>query len=166
MKRFLAIFPYLDDVQEAYHSLKEQGFKIERFFSPVPVPEIEDDLIPKPSPIRWIVLFGSLTGISLALLLTIGTSVAWPLVVGGKPIISVPPFVVITFELMVLIGSIANLLGLFGLSRLPKRVNEPAYDPRFSDDRFGLLVQVPPDRELVAREILETSHAEEIHEVA
>jgi len=166
MKRLLAVFQYLDDAQRAYQELKSREIGIERFFSPVPVPEIEDELIPKASPIRWIVLFGSLAGISLALLLTIGTSVAWPLVVGGKPIISVPPFVVITFELMVLVGSLANLLGLIGLSRLPRRTYEKAYDPRFSNDRFGILVKVPSDQEAVVREIFETTQAEEIHEVA
>ncbi len=44
--------------------------------------------------------------------LTVGTSLAWPLVTGGKPIVSVPPFVIVIFEVSVLVGSLTNLLAV------------------------------------------------------
>jgi hypothetical protein len=52
---------------------------------------------------------GALVGLLSGVALTVGTSLAWPLVTGGKPIVSVPPFVIVTFELTVLIGSLTNL---------------------------------------------------------
>lgn len=166
MKVLLGVFGYLDDAKKAYHTLKEKGYIIDRFYSPVPVPDIETDMMPKPSNIRWIVLFGSLLGIAIALALTIGTSVAWPLVVGGKPIISLPPFIVITFELMVLFGSIINLLGMFGLARLPKFNYEKGYLPEFSDNKFGILIKVPEGKVSEVKTIMEEAFSEEIHEVS
>ncbi len=165
MKSVLGVFQYIDDAKKAYYLLKERGYTIERFYSPVPVPEIESDMIPKPSNIRWIVLFGALLGISIAIALTVGTSVAWPLIVGGKPVISVPPFIVITFELMVLFGSIINLLGMVGLARLPKFNYNKGYLPQFSDDRFGILIKVPQNMVQEVKSIMETAQVEEIHEV-
>lgn len=165
MKSILGVFQYLDDAKRAFYTLKEKGYIIERFYSPVPVPDIETDMLPGVSNVRWIVLFGSLLGIAVALLLTIGTSVAWPLIVGGKPIISVPPFIIIAFELMVLIGSIINLLGMLGLARLPKLNYNKGYLPEFSNDRFGILIKVPEGNIKEVKTILEDSLAERIHEV-
>ena len=44
--------------------------------------------------------------------LTAGTSLAWPLVTGGKPIVSIPAFVIVTFEVAVLVGSLVNLVAV------------------------------------------------------
>ena len=165
MKGLLAVFRYVDDLERALRGLRDAGIQNLQLYSPVPLPEIEDTLIPRPSHVRWFTLSGALAGITLALVLTIGTSLAWPLVVGGKPIISVPPFLIITFELMVLIGSLANLAGLFATGKLPRRFPWDPYDPRFSDDRFGLLVRGSTQELEKARSIFQEAQAEEIHEV-
>src|SRR5258706_3717035 len=36
----------------------------------------------------------------------------WPLVVGGKPIGSIPPYVVIMFEMTILFGALSTILGI------------------------------------------------------
>ena len=46
--------------------------------------------LPK-SPIRVCVLAGGIIGVLSGFALTIGTSLTWPHVAGGKPIISIPP---------------------------------------------------------------------------
>ena len=35
----------------------------------------------------------------------------WPLLVGGKPIGSIPPYVVIIFELTILLGALSTVAG-------------------------------------------------------
>ena len=67
----------------------------------------------------------------------------WGLIVGrqaarGAPVI--PPFVVIAFELTILFGGIATLIGMVTLGRLPRFRPIAAYDPRFTNDRFGVAV--------------------------
>ena len=73
-----------------------------------------------------------------------------------------PPYVVIMFELMILFGGIATLIGMVTLGRLPQFKTSPAYDPRFTHDRFGVAVHCPPERGASVREILRTAGAEEI----
>jgi hypothetical protein len=61
---------------------------------------------------------------------------------GGKPLVSVPPFIVITFEGTILWGSLFTFVGLLLFCRLPAR-NHPkeVEDPRFSNDHFGIVLE-------------------------
>ena len=54
------------------------------------------------SPVRLFTLIGGLTGCAAGFGMTIWMSHDWPLVVGGKPIGAIPPYVVIAFELTIL----------------------------------------------------------------
>ncbi|NIP15320.1 MAG: DUF3341 domain-containing protein, partial [Pseudomonadales bacterium] len=58
------------------------------------------------SPVRIFTLVGGLTGAATGFAFTTWTSVDWPLVTGGKPIVSIPAYVVIAFELTVLFGAL------------------------------------------------------------
>jgi len=75
--------------------------------------------------------------------MTIWMSRDWPVLVGGKPIASIPPYVVIAFELTILIGALSTLFAVAFLSLL-KAGRKIAYDPRFSDDRIGVFVAARP----------------------
>ena len=59
-------------------------------------------------------LIGGLLGASFGYWIAIWSSDYWPLVVGGKAIASWIPYTVFGFELMVLIGSLATVLGQSG----------------------------------------------------
>lgn len=71
------------------------------------------------SPLKYFTLAGTLTGFIGGFALTIGTVLDWPLITGGKPIISIPAFIVIVFELTILLGATVSFLGFLILSRLP-----------------------------------------------
>jgi Protein of unknown function (DUF3341) len=83
-------------------------------------------------------------------------------VTGGKPVVSIPPFVVIAFELTILFGGIATILAAVLLGRLPRFRFSRAYDPRFTNDRFGIAVHCAVDRGASVRDILRTTGAEEV----
>ena len=70
----------------------------------------------------------------------------WGITLGGKPAVSIPPYVVIAFELTILFGGIATLIGMVVLGRLPRFTPSPTYDPRFTNDRFGVAVHCAPER--------------------
>lgn len=99
-----------------------------------------DTLDSQTSPVRWVALAGGIAGIVTALTMTIWMSWDYPLMVGGKPITSLPPFLVIAFELMVLFGSLAAIAGFFWWARLPDLTPSDAYHPRLVVDRFALFV--------------------------
>jgi hypothetical protein len=92
------------------------------------------------SPVRYWQLFGGITGVLTAIAITFGTSWEWNLVAGGRPIISVPPYIIIMFELMILLGGLSGLTGFFLHSRMPEFEGYPGYRSRFSEDKFGLVV--------------------------
>ena len=94
--------------------------------------------------------------------LTIWTSLKWELVTGGKAPVSIPPFVIIAFELTILLGGLATALAILILAQLPKLKPSPTYDPRFSVDRFGVAVACPPDKVDSVQSMLSAAGAEEV----
>src|SRR3989449_6349751 len=81
---------------------------------------------------------------------------------GGIVGSSLPPFVIIAFELMVLFGGIATVIGLVVLGRLPRFRPSATFDPRFTNDRFGIAIHCAPGRSGSVREILRTAGAEDV----
>ena len=73
------------------------------------------------------------------------TSLDWPIVTSAKPIVSIPPYMIIIFECMILIGGLSTFLGLLINSRLRKDTPPELYDERFSDNKFGILVNCNSD---------------------
>ena len=57
-----------------------------------PSEHINKAIYKRSSFVRWFVLLGGITGIVTAFVMTIGTSLEWNLVTGGKPIASIPPY--------------------------------------------------------------------------
>src|SRR5207248_9477875 len=115
--------------------------------------------------VRIATLIGTLIGLASAWLLTQWTSMKWDLVVGGKPAIGLPvspPYVVIMFEMMVLFGGIATVIGMIVLGRLPRLRRSSSYDLRFTNDRFGVAVHCAPERGGSVRDILRHAGADEV----
>ena len=97
------------------------------FYTPYPVHEAEEILRIKTSPLRYFTLIGALSGLLFGLFFTIWTSLDWPIIRGGKPILAFPPFVIIAFELTVLFGGVISFIGYLLLAKLPsvKRIVQP-----------------------------------------
>ena len=160
----VGVFAHVDTTVKALEELRAQGYQDLEVYMPAPMHEIED-VMERGRPVsrvRLFTLIGALTGTASGFTLTIWSAMQWGLVTGGKPIASIPPFVVIAFELTILFGGLATALGLFLLGRLPRFRPSAAYDPRFSNDRFGVAVQCPPGRGASVGEILRGAGAEEV----
>jgi Protein of unknown function (DUF3341) len=160
----LGVFAHVDTTVRALENLRAKGYHDLTVYTPVPVHEIEDVLErDRPvSRVRLFTLIGGLTGTTSGFLLTIWSAMQWGLITGGKPIASIPPYVVIAFELTILFGGLATVIGMVVLARLPRLRSSPTYDPRFTNDRFGVAVHCPPDRGASVREILRGAGAEEV----
>jgi len=163
----LGVFAHVDTTVRALEELRAKGYHDLTVYTPIPVHEIEDVLErDRPvSRVRIFTLLGGLTGLAAAWLLTAWTSLKWGLFVGGKPPIGLPvspPYIVIMFEMMVLFGGIATVIGMVVLGRLPKFRRSSAFDPRFTNDRFGVAVHCAPARSGSVREILRHAGADEV----
>jgi hypothetical protein len=151
----LASFDYLDSTVDAIHELRKAGFKQLRAYMPYPEHHIEEAMGYHESPVRVWTLVGGLTGAATGFAFTVWSSMDWPLVTGGKPIVAIPTSVVIAFEMTVLFGALSTLIGVFILSRLPHIKPVVIYDPEFMAGRFGVYVDADGAKLDEARRILQ-----------
>jgi ActD protein len=161
----LASFIHIDGAVDAIKGLRARGHHDLTVYSAAPNHELEEALEHRISPVRLFTLFGGLTGVCSGLAMTYYTSLDWPLLVGGKPIATVPPYVVFMFELMVLFGALSSVFGVAILS-LRKPTTGILYDEKFSDDRIGIFVPCTPDRAGDVESLLKQSGSVEVRRAA
>ena len=99
--------------------------------------------------------------VAIGLLWTAGTQISYPLVTGGKPLLSIPPMTIIMYENTMLGAIIFTVLGVLFESRLPKR-DLGLYDERITEGYIGVLVDCPEEKAGQAEALLKTAGAEEI----
>jgi hypothetical protein len=159
----LAVFGHLDAAVDAVRRLKGDRHDNLTVYSPVPRHELEDALAQPTSPVRAFTLIGGIAGCAVGAWLTLWMSYDWPIVVGGKPVGSVPPYVVIMFEMTILFGALSTLLGIaLNALRAARLRGTIAYDPRFSNDKFGIFVPCGADRAPAIETLLKGAGAEEV----
>ena len=157
----VAQYGSLGAATRAIKKLRAEGFEELEVFSPIPAPELEEAMDMKGSPVRRWALVGAVTGCLTGLLLTTLTSLAYPLITQGKPIAAIQPFIIIMFELTILLTGIFALLGMLVHGRLPSVRLSPHYRKAFSEDRYGVYVAAEPHRRAEAeRAVLATEPLE------
>jgi hypothetical protein len=144
MSNVKAIFSHLDCLVDAIDGIKKSGHSDFAVTAPLPRHEIEELIYEgEPSPVRWFTLTGAVFGGTMGFSLCSLTHLNWPMIIpAGKPLVSIPAFIVITFEATVLFGCLFTLIGLLYHCRLPAKDMDPEFeDPRLSDDVFGMVVR-------------------------
>jgi molybdopterin-containing oxidoreductase family membrane subunit len=157
----LASFVHIDAACDAIGALRAGGRKDFTVYSAAPIHEIEEALGIHNSPVRLFTLIGGLTGCTAGFAMAIWMSRDWPLLVGGKPIAAVAPYVVIGFELTILLGALSTVAGIILLS-LRNPTTGMAYDPSFTDDRIGIFVPTSADQVAGVRELFQHAGAVEV----
>ena len=160
----LGVFAHVDTTVEAIRQLRAKGFPDLTVYTPAPVADIEEEVerVRPLSKVRLFTLIGGLTGTATGFFLTIWSSLIWSLLTGGKDPVSFPPFIVIAFELTILLGGLSTVLAILVLGRLPNLKPSPTFDPRFTLDRFGVAVTCPADRADTVGALLTAAGAEEV----
>jgi hypothetical protein len=162
MQGVLAAFHELDAAVHAIEELKQKRIGDVTVFSPTPRHEFEDAVGAPPSPVRRFTLVGGLLGVTFGYWIAIWTSEYWPLIVGGKAIASWIPYTIIGFEVMVLVGALSTVFGMFYLARIPRLTLTVGYDPRFSHGDFGVFVATSPDKFRSAEDLFRRHGAAEV----
>jgi hypothetical protein len=128
----LAEFKTPRDLYHACERVRDAGYRRWDAHSPFPVHGLDRAMGLRPSLLPWLVL---VLGLGFALggmgLQWWTSTVAYPLVISGKPLFSWQAFVPITFELGVLGGALAAVFGMLGLNQLPT-----LFHPLFNSKRF------------------------------
>jgi hypothetical protein len=158
----LGVFEHLDTASDAIRRLRGEGYPL-TVYSPTPRHELEEAIQPPESAVRIFTLMGAFTGSGAGAALAVWASLDWPLIVGGKEIVSLPAFSVIIFEVTILLGALSTVAGLFITSKLPRiGRGEALYHPSFTAGRFGVFAHVGSDRFDAVRTIMTESGSEEV----
>lgn len=158
MPTLMAVFDQPDQIAEAVTRLKGRGYDDIETYAPAPFEAMEDAMDPKPSRVRLFTLIGGLVGVCTGYAMTIWMANDWPLMIGGKPFSSIPPYTIIAFELTILFGGVLTVLGLFGFGGIYPRKLDAVYSPRFSAEEFGLVIDCR-DRDVAEIEDLLRAHS-------
>jgi hypothetical protein len=158
----LAIYDDYPSFLEVLRELRRMGIGPISTFAPVPLHEVDEVLGEKRSPVRFLTLIGGILGFGIGAAVTVLATEAYPLIVGGKPLISIPPYLIIAFELTILFATGLTAIGYFTLSPASGRIVKRSYDPSFSVDRFGLSIPADGARAERLKEVLKKHGALEI----
>ena len=140
MRGVLALYEDPDTLLRAAAVVREHGFTNADAYTPYPVHGLSEALGIRKSWVPYVTLIMGLTGAGLGLWLQIWTSaIDWPINVGGKPMISLPAFIPITFESGVLIGGTMTLAALLVACGLPD-FTTPILDRNLTNDRFAIWI--------------------------
>ncbi len=139
---FIGTFDNEYDALDAIRASRRHGYKIVDVFGPYAVHGVDEAMGLSPSRLPWVVF---IMGLAFAVFKVWfefwTTAVDWPINVGGKPFNSLPAFVPVTFEMMVLGAGITAVLTFLIVCRLypGKRAVVPV--PGVTDDRFAVVLE-------------------------
>ncbi|GIW09542.1 MAG: hypothetical protein KatS3mg061_0599 [Dehalococcoidia bacterium] len=166
MAQILGLFRTPELAADAVQALKEAGFDPHRgeydILTGCPYPEEVFGEHVAGHRLFLFPIIGAICGFAAGLLITGGMQITYPLVTGGKPILSIPPMVIITYEGTMLGAIIFTILGTLFESRLPN-LTGGVYDPRIMTEGYiGVVVNGPPERLSQAETIFQSVGAEDV----
>lgn len=139
---FIGMFDNEHDTIDAIRASRQHGYKIVDVYGPYAVHGVEEAMALPPSRLPWIVFAMGLAAAALKVWFEFWTTaVDWPINVGGKPFNSLPAFVPVTFEVMVLGAGITAVLAFLIVCRLypGKHAILPVHG--VTDDRFAVVLE-------------------------
>ena len=133
--------------------------------TPIPMHDAEKIAGLDKSPVRRFSLIGAILGGLSGFAMATACALVFILPTGGRAIITFPPFLVISYEMTILIGVLSTLLGFHIVSGLPAWRDKP-YRMETGIDRFSLVVGFDPDDDpALAEKIMRDAGAEKIIQV-
>lgn len=141
----VAEFETHEELLHAARRARSAGYRRMDAFSPFPVHGLVEALGFQDNRVPWIIFWSGVAGGIGGFLLQCWVSmVAYPHNVGGRPLLSWPQFVPVTFECTVLLAAFGAVIGMLALNGLPKPYhpifNAPNFD-RASQDSFFLCIE-------------------------
>jgi hypothetical protein len=169
MNRKIILGSFADEEQllEAARAVRSRNWHIVDVYGPYPVHGLEEVLGWRRSRLPAACLLGGLTGVGLALWFQFWTTAQdWPINVGGRPWNSLPAFVPVTFESMVLLAGFGVLFAWLFRCRLYPGRSARLPLAGVTDDRFALAVRDPgvPAAVEEVRQVLHNCHALSLEE--
>lgn len=129
----LAVFSGPAALLAATRQVREEGYTSVDALSPFPIDGMTEALGFRDGRIAWWTLFGGVFGAVAGFAMQVYTVWDYPIDIGGRPVVAVPAFLLITFEVSVLCAVFAAVLAMLIYNRLPR-----LHHPLFGRPEFDL----------------------------
>jgi hypothetical protein len=156
-----------EDLLAAARAAREHGFRIADAYTPHPVHGLDEAMGLRPSRLPWVCFALGLLGVVFAVTTQPwAMAYSWPLNVGGKPWNSLPAYVPVTFEVMVLLGAPGVVLAFLLRSLLLPGKRAAPHFQGATDDAFVLVLDHSGGHRdgTVARQLFQDFHAVSVAE--
>ena len=163
----VGIFGDEDVLLDAVGNIREKGVRIEEVYSPFPVHGLDEALGYRRSRLPIAAFLFGMTGTTLALFTQIWMlGFDWPMIIGGKNHVSLPPFIPVTFEFTVLLAAFGMVGTFFIVSDLKPYKWPVLLDSRCSDDKHVMAINLDANKlgKAEIEAILRQTGAEEVNE--
>jgi len=138
-----------EDLLTAAEKLRDRKFKNFDTFTPFPVHGIEKAMGIKRSTLPYVSFAAGVMGLAAAIGLQVWThKYSWPLNIGGKPLLAIPAYVPIFFELTVLFAGVTTAAAMFTIYLGLPNYSKPIFHPDITNDRFAIAVEVDTEAEI------------------
>lgn len=167
----MAEFDSATELVDAARSVRDAGYTKTDAFSPFPLHEIDEALGIKRSILPYLIFAGGITGLLSGFGLEYFVHVIdWPIIVGGRPALSLPSFVPPMFEMTILFSAFTAVFGMLFLNGLPSPYHPVFNVPRFAlatREKFFLIIEsADPQYDYEAtREFMESLDPQEVFDV-
>lgn len=146
---------------DALKKFKQKGIKIDNVLTPFPIHGIEEVLEMKDSRLHTVGFLVGSCGLLFAISFMIWVNtVNYPLNFGGKPYLSIPSFIPITFEFTVLSASVSMVIAFLARNGLFPGKKPRIFDERITDDHFAITFAIDDvvenDVEIISNLLLES----------
>ncbi len=139
---FVGTFDNEHDALDAIRASRRHGYTIVDVYGPYAAHGVDEAMGLSPSRLPWVVFAMGLAAAGLKVWFEFWTTaVDWPVNVGGKPFNSLPAFVPVTFEVMVLGAGITAVLAFLIVCRLYPGKHAVLPVPGVTDDRFAVVLE-------------------------
>lgn len=159
----IALFQYEEDFLDAARRLKEAGFDEMSMMTPIPMHHAEEVAGLHLSPVRRFSLVGGILGAISGFALATFAALNFITPTGGRALVTIPPFLIISYEVTILLGILFTLAGFFIVARLPAWT-DAAYRIESNIDRFSLVVELGEGDRSEAERIMRDAGAEEVND--
>ncbi|MBN1303310.1 MAG: DUF3341 domain-containing protein [Anaerolineales bacterium] len=159
----LAVFPDLEPAADGIEQLRSLGVADENMNVIAGIP-VTEAMLGRPrqwSNVPRLAGGGAVTGFFIGLFLAVGTPNLYPILVGGQPLIPIPPSIVVVFEMTMLGMLIATFLGVFLDSYFPS-YSPKEYVPEISDGKIAVLFNCPDKKQKEFVKAMTTLGAESV----
>jgi hypothetical protein len=146
-KLILGIYDDPDKVLDATRKVRKSGYDIKDVYTPFPIHGIDRAMGVKRSRLGiaafMFAMLGLLSAVALQVYVSYGDD--WMINIGGKPNLHIPTYIPVSFELSILFTAFGMVATFFVVARMAHGKNVDLMDPRQTDDRIVIAVNLHND---------------------